>query len=143
MKKIVLVKEDNKEKNIMKNKKLYLKLFCGIICSVILSVNCSAVTVKKHWWGEEYHVANNEISDFRLDTQSMLQKVQFANRVTQAVASAVGGVPTAIASEVVVEAQQISIDSLITDLERWEKKNVNIIVSLPGAIQGWSIKEDK
>ena len=99
--------------------------------------------VKKHWWGEEYHVASNEISDFRLDIQSELNIVQVANRLTQAVVSVVGGIPATIASEVVVEAQQISIDSLINDLERWEKKNVNIIVSLPGAIQGWSIKEDK
>ena len=127
----------------MKNKKLYRKLFCGVICSLMLAINCSAVTVKKHWWGEEYHVASNEISDFRLDIQSELNVVQVANRLTQAVVSAVGGIPATIASEVVVEAQQISIDSLINDLERWEKKNVNIIVSLPGAIQGWSIKEDK
>lgn len=143
MKKIVLVKEDNKEKNIMKNKKLYRKLFCGIICSLMLAVNCSAVTVKKHWWGREYYVSSNEISDFRIEQQSILQKIQFSNRLTQAVASAMGGIPATIASEIVVEAQQMSIDSLITDLERWEKKNVNIIVSLPGAIQGWSIKEDK
>ena len=143
MKKIVLVKEDNKDKNIMKNKKLYRKLFCGVICSLMLAVNCSAVTVKKHWWGREYYVSSNEISDFRIEQQSILQKIQFSNRLTQVIASSVGGVHTAIASEIVVEAQQMAIDSLLTDLERWEKKNVNIIVSLPGAIQGWSIKEDK
>ena len=107
----------------------------------MLPINCSAVTVKKHWWGQEYYVSSNEIPDFRIEQQSILQKIQFSNRVTQAIASSVGGVHTAIASEIVVEAQQMSIDAFITDLERWEKKNVNIIVSLPGAIQGWSIKE--
>lgn len=125
----------------MKNKKLYFKLFCAIIFSLILPINCSAVTVKKHWWGQEYYVASHEIPDFRIEQQSILQKIQFSNRITQAIASSVGGVHTAIASEIVVEAQQMSIDAFITDLERWEKKNVNIVVSLPGAIQGWRIKE--
>lgn len=125
----------------MKNKKFYRRLFCGIICSVMFAVNCSAVTVKKHWWGEEYYVASHEITEFRLNIQSILQKVSLANRTVALAAAVVGGVHGAIAGEVVAEAQQMAIDSLLTDLERWENKKVDIIVSLPGPIQGWSIKE--
>lgn len=125
----------------MKNKKLYSILFCCLICSLMLIINCSAVTVKKHWWGEEYYLASHEVTEFRLNAQSVFQKISLANRATEVASGIIAGVHGAIAGAVVVEAQQIAIDSFITDLERWENKKVDIIVSLPGVIQGWSIKE--
>lgn len=122
----------------MKNKKFYLKLFCAIVCSVVFAVNCTAVKVENYLWGDKYYLKSDEISKFRENIQSAFQKLDRDKVITEYIKNVAY---VTITSEQFLEIQKVAIYLLLRDLEKWEDKNVDIIVSLPTLIQGWSIEE--
>ena len=65
---------------------------------MLFVANCAAVTVKKHWWGNEYYLASNEITEFRLNAQSTFVKIKVANQATVAVAATACGVGGPVAA---------------------------------------------
>ena len=130
----------------MKNKNFFRGMCCGIICLILFVSNCFAVTIKEHWWGNEYYMKCDEIAEFRLNVQDLSEDI---NRVNQGVATGIGITSlftgpvvggAAIVAEGIAQAQSEALQRLITDLERWESKGKAIIVSIPKIIQGWNIK---
>lgn len=123
-------------------KKIAKKFICSIICLCLSIIGCIAITERNYWWGTEYYAQAHEIASLRWKLQEMFNWVSAGNAIfAGAVGFQLAGPPGALAGEIVTAAQQIAMNRLITDLECWEYRGRAIIVSLPGAIQGWNIRE--
>lgn len=121
-------------------KKMCKVFFCCLTCLYLCVTNCFAIIRNHYWWGDEYRVGSCEISGFRLQLNDYFIKVRAGNWAAVAALGIFSGGIAGVAGGAISTAQEVAMSLLLNDLARHEQKGKPIIVTIPTAIQGWSIK---